>query len=92
MSDYLITSVSDSELCILGDIWELGYGELHSVRAELEEYDIKHTLTEKERNFIFGMRENGGFDVVAIHEGQPVSAQKAGLTRNDISCIKKFRF
>lgn len=95
MNNDVIISVSDGELALLSDVWELGYGELHSVNApfsEMDDEETKHTVTSKEENFIRTLRREGSFDIVAIHEGQPVSAQKAGLTRNGISCLKKFRF
>ena len=92
MSYNLVISISSDELSILDDIRELAYGELHGVQSPDQEMDVDAKLTSKEASFIRTLRSEGGFDILSVHDSEPVSAQKAGLTKNGIGCIQKFRF
>jgi len=92
MSKNLVISLSDDEVQLIHDIRDLSYGELHDVKVELEEYETNFDVSGKEYNFIMGLREEGSFDVVVIHDAEPVSAQKADLTLSGRDCIAKTRF
>ena len=93
MNDILIISISKEELFLLEDIDDLGFGELHSISLSPKQVIIgDQDLTDKEFNFINTLRDERSLDIVMIHNGEPVSAQKASITSNGNACVKKFRF
>ena len=92
MRPSLVISISTEEQSILDSISWVNYGELHDINAPMEGNDIKVELSGNEYNFIKNLRQMGRFDVVSIHDGFPVSAQKADLTPSGRKCIVKVKF
>jgi hypothetical protein len=91
-NDMVKLSVSSAEYELLGDIEELGFGEILNVQKD-EGPPIHNVLVDgKTLRMLKVLRQAGHFDTITVHESEPVMARKAMKTASGRDCIKNYRF